>query len=251
MVVAAAVGGGMPLLTACGGGSGGAKNEGTTTGKKLKDILPAYVPSKAVTPDIPSKNGSADGFTTALPADQLAVSVPKKLGQGSELRVMAPLWGTSPGDGNPYWKAMDEAAGVTVKWQNQDGNVYGQKLGAVLASSDIPDAVVVPGWELGGKIPSAIANKFADLGPYLSGDKVKDYPNLAAIPTGAWQRAIFSRQAARSPHRRPRRRRTSRPSTARTSSRRRGTRSPPPRRSSTTSARRSTPRRARCGRAAT
>lgn len=87
---------------------------------------------------------------------------------------------------------MDEAAGVTVKWQNQDGNVYGQKLGAVLASSDIPDAVVVPGWELGGKIPSAIANKFADLGPYLSGDKVKDYPNLAAIPTGAWQRAIFA-----------------------------------------------------------
>ncbi|CAM5540192.1 hypothetical protein SBADM41S_06836 [Streptomyces badius] len=52
--------------------------------------------------------------------------------------------------------------------------------------------VVVPGWELGGKIPSAIANKFADLGPYLSGDKVKAYPNLAAIPTGAWQRGIFA-----------------------------------------------------------
>ncbi|MGW5924900.1 extracellular solute-binding protein [Streptomyces anulatus] len=192
VVVAAAVGGGMPLLAACGGGAGGAKNEGTTTGQKLKDILPAYVPSKAVTPDIPSKNGSADGFTTALPAAELAVSVPQKLGKGSEISVMAPLWGTSPGEGNAYWTAMDTAAGVKVKWQNQDGNVYGQKLGAVLASSSIPDAVVVPGWELGGKIPSAIANKFADLGPYLSGDKVKAYPNLAAIPTGAWQRGIFA-----------------------------------------------------------
>lgn len=40
----------MPLLAACGGGAGGAKNEGTTTGQKLKDILPAYVPSTAVTP---------------------------------------------------------------------------------------------------------------------------------------------------------------------------------------------------------
>lgn len=192
VVVAAAVGGGMPLLAACGGGSGGSKNEGTTTGKKLKDILPTFVPSEAVTPDIPAKNGSAVGFTTALPADQLAVSVPRKLGKGSELSIMAPLWGTSPGQGNPYWTAMDEAVGVSVKWQNQDGNTYGQKLGAVLASSSVPDAVVVPGWELGGKIPSAIANKFADLGPYLSGDKVKDYPNLAAIPTGAWQRAVFA-----------------------------------------------------------
>jgi putative aldouronate transport system substrate-binding protein len=42
-----------------------------------------------------------------------------------------------------------------------------------------------------GKIPSAINAKFADLGPYLSGDKVKDYPNLAAVPTDAWQRSIF------------------------------------------------------------
>jgi putative aldouronate transport system substrate-binding protein len=61
----------------------------------------------------------------------------------------------------------------------------------VLASSAIPDVVVVPGWNMGGKIPSAITNKFADLGPYLSGDKVKEYPNLAAIPTDAWQRCII------------------------------------------------------------
>ncbi|MFI9614270.1 Tat pathway signal sequence domain protein [Streptomyces sp. NPDC052023] len=187
---AAAVGGGLPLLTAC-GGSGGSSDEGTTTGKKLKDLLPDYVGSSTVTPDIPSKNGSAAGFLTAEPADKLAVSVPKKLGQGSQLTVMAPLWGTSPKAGNPYWTAMDEAIGVRIRWQNQDGNVYGQKLGAVLASSSLADAVVIPGWELNGKIPSAINNKFADLGPYLSGDKVREYPNLAAIPTGAWQRAVF------------------------------------------------------------
>ena len=44
---------------------------------------------------------------------------------------------------------------------------------------------------MGGKIPSAVTAKFADLGPYLSGDKVKKYPNLAAIPTDAWQLSIF------------------------------------------------------------
>lgn len=89
---------------------------------------------------------------------------------------------------------MNEAVGVQITWQNQDGNTYDEKLGAVLASSEIPDAVVIPGWNLSGKIPSAINAKFADLGPYLSGDKVKDYPNLAAVPTDAWQRAIFGGQ---------------------------------------------------------
>ncbi|CAM5709715.1 Lipoprotein LipO [Streptomyces violaceorubidus] len=51
--------------------------------------------------------------------------------------------------------------------------------------------MVVPGWNMTGKIPSAIIGKFADLGPYLSGDAVKEYPNLAAIPTDAWRRSIF------------------------------------------------------------
>ncbi|MFH9088371.1 extracellular solute-binding protein [Streptomyces sp. NPDC017673] len=192
-VAAAAVAGGTPLLTACGGGQEGRK-EGTTSGKAARKLLPAYVASSVVAPDIPAKNGSATGFTKAVAPDRLKTSVPKKLGSGGELTVMAPLWGTPPDDDNPYYRAMNEAIGVRTRWQNQDGNTYDEKLGAVLASSDIPDVVVVPGWNLMGKIPSAINAKFADLGPYLSGDKVKDYPNLAAVPTDAWQRSLFGGQ---------------------------------------------------------
>ncbi|MEU6607493.1 extracellular solute-binding protein [Streptomyces shenzhenensis] len=188
--VAAAVAGGMPLLTACGGGQQGRK-EGTTSGKAARKLLPAYVASGVVAPDIPAKNGSAAGFTRAIAPDRLRTSVPEKLGSGGKLTVMAPLWGTPPSGDNPYYRAMNEAIGVEVSWQNQDGNTYDEKLGAVLASSDIPDVVVVPGWNLNGRIPSAVNAKFADLGPYLSGDKVKDHPNLAAVPTDAWQRAIF------------------------------------------------------------
>ncbi|MFF8593074.1 extracellular solute-binding protein [Streptomyces sp. NPDC015220] len=189
-VVTAAVAGGMPLLAACGGGQEGRK-EGTTSGRAAQKILPSYVASSVVAPDIPSKNGSAAGFTKAIAMDRLKASVPDKAGSGGRLKIMAPLWGTPPPGGNPYYKAMNEAIGVQVTWQNQDGNTYDEKLGAVLASSDIPDVVVVPGWNLMGKIPSAVNAKFADLGPYLSGDKVKAYPNLAAVPTDAWQRSIF------------------------------------------------------------
>ncbi|WP_282701018.1 extracellular solute-binding protein [Streptomyces sp. CC219B] len=189
-VAAAAVAGGMPLLAACGGSDSG-KREGTTSGKEAKKILPAYVASNVVAPDIPSKNGSPVGFTSKLDLAGLKTSVPEKLGKGSRVTIMSPFWGSPPKGDNAYYRAMNDLIGVDVKWQNQDGNTYDQKLGAVLASSDVPDVVVVPGWNMGGKIPSAIISKFADLGPYLSGDAVKDYPNLAAIPTGAWQRSIF------------------------------------------------------------
>ncbi|WP_043683586.1 extracellular solute-binding protein [Streptomyces xylophagus] len=189
-VVAAAVAGGVPLLSACGAsdsGSGG----GSSEGKGVKKLLPAFVASNVVTPDLASKNGSAIGFTSKLDLATLKTSVPKKLGKGGKVSIMSPFWGSPPKSDNAYYKAMNSLIGVDVAWQNQDGNTYDQKLGAVLASSDIPDIVVVPGWNMGGKIPSAIIGKFADLGPYLAGDKVKDYPNLAAIPSDAWQRCIF------------------------------------------------------------
>ncbi|MFF1407559.1 extracellular solute-binding protein [Streptomyces sp. NPDC058294] len=189
-VAAAAVAGGMPLLTACGSADSGARG-GTSAGKNARKLLPAYVAGNVVTPDIPAKNGSAAGFTRRLDLADLKTSVPRKLGKGNKVTVMSPFWGSPPKQDNAYYRAMNDLVGVDVRWQNQDGNTYEQKLGAVLASSEVPDVVVVPGWNMNGKIPSAVISKFADLGPYLSGDAVKDYPNLAAIPTDAWQRSIF------------------------------------------------------------
>ncbi|MEU8810119.1 extracellular solute-binding protein [Streptomyces violaceoruber] len=189
-VATAAVAGGVPLLSACGGSDGGSR-DGTTSGKDAAKLLPSYVAASVVTPDIPSKNGSAVGFTGKLDLADLKTSVPEKLGKGGRVTVMSPFWGSPPKEDNAYYKAMNDLIGVDVVWQNQDGNTYDQKLGAVLASSEVPDVVVVPGWNMTGKIPSAIIGKFADLGPYLSGDAVKEYPNLAAIPTDAWQRSIF------------------------------------------------------------
>ncbi|ANS70496.1 multiple sugar ABC transport system protein [Streptomyces lincolnensis] len=181
----------MPLLTAC-GGSDSESREGTTSGKAAEKLLPTYVASTVAKPDISAKNGSAAGYTGKADLAALAVSVPDKLGTGAPFKVMSPFWGTPPKPGCAYYKAVDEAAGTKVTWQNQNGTTYGQKLGAVLASSSLPDMVVVPSWELNNnKISSAVTGKFMDLGPYLAGDKVKKYPNLAAIPSDAWRMGIF------------------------------------------------------------
>ncbi|WP_446696865.1 extracellular solute-binding protein [Streptomyces himalayensis] len=178
------------FLTACGSSDSG-KREGATSDKAAKKLLPAFVASSVAEPDIPAKNGSAAGFTSKVDLDALATSVPDKLGTGAPLKIMSPLWGAAPKGNCAYYTQLDKIAGTNITWQNQDGNTYGEKLGAVLASSSIPDMMVVPGWELEGKIANAITRKFMDLSPYLVGDKVKKYPNLAAIPTDAWKMGIF------------------------------------------------------------
>ncbi|MEO3754546.1 extracellular solute-binding protein [Streptomyces sp. B6B3] len=188
--VATAAMGGMPLLSACGKGSGG--QEGRVSEEELRTILPAYRESEvAVAPDIPSRHDSSPGFSRWIPQDELGVSVPEPRGNGGEFTAMTPLWGTPPRPGNEFWTMVDQAIGVRMRWQTQDGNSYPEKLGATLAGSEIPDLVCIPSWDMVGQIPQAISGRFADLGPYLSGDKVLDYPNLAAIPTTAWQASVF------------------------------------------------------------
>ncbi|WP_328913609.1 MULTISPECIES: extracellular solute-binding protein [unclassified Streptomyces] len=178
-----------PLLASCSPAKSTSTTGSVATGSTLKELLPAYVPSTLVTPDVAGVNGSSPGFTK-LP-DPLAVSVPTPPGKGSTFQAMTPIWGTVPKKSNAYYKAIDQAVGATVKFDPLDGTTYQDKIGAVLASSDIPDVMTIPGWNMQGQIRSAIEHRFADLGPYLSGNAIKKYPNLANIPTGAWQMSIF------------------------------------------------------------
>ncbi|OSZ56512.1 Tat pathway signal sequence domain protein, partial [Streptomyces pharetrae CZA14] len=110
-VATAAVAGGMPLLAACGGSDDGDSREGTTSGRKAQKLLPAYVASNVVAPDIPAKNGSALGFTRGVDLAALKTSVPKKLGKGGSIKIMSPFWGTPPKGDNPYYRTMNDLIG--------------------------------------------------------------------------------------------------------------------------------------------
>lgn len=182
---------GPAVLTACGtNGAGTGGGGGAGTGD-VASALPNYVPIDYVTPDIPGVNGSTAGFT-ALP-EELVEAFSEPPGSGSEFTAMTPLWGTiPPTTGNQYFDAVNAAIGSTLTFQISDGNTYGDKLAAVLASErDVPDWVSIPTWNIPPRFDQAVEALFEDLTPYLAGDAVEKYPNLANIATDVWKFCVF------------------------------------------------------------
>jgi putative aldouronate transport system substrate-binding protein len=195
---AAAVGGAAvagPLLSACGSSKSG--GPGTTSQSQLGQVLPAYVPNTSIKPDVAGVQGAAGSISEALflnyPASPVqTVSAPP--GKGGTYTTMTPLWAAiPPSSGNSYYDTVNKAVGATLKIQPQDGNNFGNNLPPLLAADKLPDWICIPGWNtLNLSFGQAVGLKFVDLSPYLAGDKVKQYPNLAAIPTGAWQAAVWN-----------------------------------------------------------
>lgn len=163
---------------------------------KLKSLVPARVPFElpGLTPDLPGNEFVAPGFLTR-PAEMLQAVTTKPITSGKEVTAMTPLWGTvPPGLGsNSYFDAVNERLGGTVRFNISDGNTYVQKLTTLLASGDVPEMIQVPGWELIkiARFTEAANKLFADLSPYLAGDKAREFPLLANYDTAAWQYGVF------------------------------------------------------------
>jgi putative aldouronate transport system substrate-binding protein len=179
-----------PLLAACGHSGGG--NGGTTSTSELSKILPDYVPSTGVKPDIPSVNGSDPGFVS-YPAD-LVHTVGEVPGSGGTFSTITPLWASIPPANNQYYQAVNQALGATLQINPSNGNTYGQTLPTLFAGNKLPNWIQVPGWnEVNvANFGNEVQASFADLTPYLSGSNIKKYNNLAALPTGAWQAAAWN-----------------------------------------------------------
>jgi putative aldouronate transport system substrate-binding protein len=152
---------------------------------------PTYVPFQGVTPDLP---GTADGVSPAFFSypKTLVKTVPIPPGKGGDVTVLGtasrPL--PKPVEQNPAWQKINEGLGANFKWLVSGNSAEGAaRLGAIIAGGDVPDIM-----SLGPTTSASIANlrgflttSCADLTPYLSGDAVKDFPNLADFPPFAWK----------------------------------------------------------------
>ncbi len=188
------VGAGAGAAALAGCRTGGASTSDPTTGggAVADDVLPRYVPLTYVEPDFPSVNGSTAGFTS-IPSE-LVQAFDAPPGAGGTFTAMTPLWGAiPPSTGNQYYDGVNAAIGSTIEFQISDGNTYGDKLAAVLASErDVPDWVCIPTWNIPPRFDQAVESLFEDLTPFLAGDAIEAYPHLANIPTDVWKFCVFN-----------------------------------------------------------
>lgn len=185
---------GAPLLAACGGSSSGG---GANTAKGLAAVLPDYVPQTGgPKPDIAPAQGAhgAMGLPGYLsyPTD-LVKTVHDKPGSGGSYRAITPLWGSIPPAGNDYYQAVNKALGATVTVSPANGNNYDSVVPTLVSGNKLPAWIQLPTWWNSTFNTGELADtKFADLTDFLSGKKIRKYPNLAAIPTGGWQTGAWN-----------------------------------------------------------
>jgi len=179
-----------PLLSACGSP---AVQTGSTSASELAKILPDYAPLDVagIKPDYPSINGSEPGYLSY--PTTLVHTVSETPGAGGTYTAIAPDWGAIPRvSGNTYYQALNSALGANMQWSPTNGDTITTTLPTLFAGNQLPDWIQVPTWAQPPSFGQATETKLADLTPYLGGDKIKDYPNLAAIFTNGWQQAIWN-----------------------------------------------------------
>lgn len=183
-----------PLLASCGSGpeSGSEAANGPVSSADVDAAIPDYIPRDIVEPDFPGVDGSTPGYLN-YPAEFLP-SVDGVPGRGSSFTAMTPLWANVPPGlpENQYMVAVNEEINADFQFQITDGNSYGEKLQAVLAAeSSVPDFVTIPSWTVPQRFDEALATLFTDLTPYLAGDLIEEYPNLANLDSDAWRCCVF------------------------------------------------------------
>lgn len=182
-----AVGGvslGGPLLTACSGSSSTAAASGEAV------ALPTFVNALLAEPDLPgTPDGVQPGFLSAI--EEYSTSVTGKVGSGGTVTALVTSYNPPPppAEDNAWLQAVNEATSIEYVPQVTPAGDYPAKFASVTAGNDLPDLVQMPiGMNL-PRLPDLLQSRFADLSDHLSGDAVKDYPNLAGIPTYAWKAA--------------------------------------------------------------
>ena len=187
---AAATGGAVSvpgLLTACSTGSGG--GDVSNAGRKPAP-WPAYRAAVGAKPDLlPTDAGVQAGYTRY--PSRLSTSVTRTPGDGSRIRVMSVTFGAPPKAAarNRYWRAVEKALGVTIEFTVIPTDDYQKKMATVMAGDPdtLPDIINIFSGFVLPREGQFVQRRAEDLTPFLSGDAIVDYPNLANIPTHAWR----------------------------------------------------------------
>jgi putative aldouronate transport system substrate-binding protein len=147
--------------------------------------------------EVLSKVANVPAAWTKYPAPWKSWTADPPISSGQPVSVFEVLWGAPPAPvgQNQYWQELNKRLGAAWNVTPADANDYGTKLNALAASKSFADITYI---NFTGVVPSGGAfekivdeGAFHDLTPYLSGNALKDYPNLQRLPKISWSNGTF------------------------------------------------------------
>lgn len=190
--------GGAAALAAAGGLAGCSSGDSGSGGGDSSEntaVLPTYIAYTGLQPDLPGTEQGVDPAFRNFPADN-PKAVAEKPGTGQTITGMANIYfAVPPGPGsNSYWKGLNDRLGVDLQLQMVSNADYPQKFPTTIAGNELPDLLQVPNGSPPPvpNMPQLLEKRFANLSDHLSGDAVKEYPNLANIPTRTWKSTVYN-----------------------------------------------------------
>jgi putative aldouronate transport system substrate-binding protein len=93
-------------------------------------------------------------------------------------------------DQNAHWQALRDALNVDLVPVVVPFADFDVRWTEIQASMDLPDILCTLNRPSTLIHPDFLGVRCADLTPYLAGDAITEYPNLAAIPTRSWKTTL-------------------------------------------------------------
>jgi putative aldouronate transport system substrate-binding protein len=183
-----------PTLASASAPAGTAAPAGSGSERYLGVQLPTFIPRDLVRADYPSSDPNVSPGYDTYPTNPPKANATAP-GKGGEISTYTTAYYPlpTPMDQNPAWQEVNKQLGVSVRMSPIGVADNLAKFSTMMAGNDIPDLIhMIGGWNLAVRsLPQFIESACADLTPHLSGDAIKAYPNLAAIPPQAWKQAIY------------------------------------------------------------
>ena len=115
-------------------------------------------------------------------------------GSGGTVSMLTISYSPPPTDKaqNTFWQELEKRLGVTWEPTLVPASSYAEKVSALIAGGDLPDLFFLLVSNSAPVIAQAMSQgAFTDLTPYLDGDAINDYPNLATYPSYLWDNVTF------------------------------------------------------------
>jgi putative aldouronate transport system substrate-binding protein len=154
--------------------------------------LPAYVPTTGgPKADLAASDAGLQAGYFSYPKD-LVKTVPTPPGLGGDVTaiVQTSTAPPTPLDQNAAWQEINKQLNANMKMQPVSSTDYRARVAVVIAGNDVPDLFFISHTLTATGIPQFLKAAYTDLTPFVAGDAIKEYPNLAAFPTPAWKQTL-------------------------------------------------------------